>query len=99
LRTAFPHIDMPWPPDYEQPTHMVDIDGKPHLYEDQLVYPALATLSGQPATAFPVGLSKAGMPMGLQAIGPYLEDYTPIRFAGLASEEMGGFVRPPGYDA
>lgn len=29
-----------------------------------LVYPALATLSGQPATAFPVGLSKSGMPMG-----------------------------------
>ena len=78
---------------------MVEIDGQQIPYENQLVYPALATLCGQPATAFPVGLSRAGLPLGLQAIGPYLEDRTPIRFASLASEEMGGFVRPPGYDA
>jgi hypothetical protein len=24
-------------------------------------------------------------------------DYIPIRFAGLAAQELGGFVRPPGY--
>ena len=98
LRTAFPHIDMPWPaPDDARP-NMIEIDGQAHLYGDQLVYPGLATLSGQPATAFPVGLSASGMPIGLQAIGPYLEDHTPIRLAALASEQMGGFVRPPGYD-
>ena len=101
LRTAFAHIDMPWPPrdgDDDESSLTVEIDGRPHLYGDQLVYPALATLCGQPATAFPVGLSRGGMPLGLQAIGPYLEDYTPIRFAALAAREMGGFVRPPGYD-
>ena len=100
LRTAFPHIDFPWPPpERPGPPTMVEIDGELHPYENQLVYPALATLCGQPSTAFPVGLSKAGMPMGLQAIGPYLEDLTAIRFAALAAEECGGYVRPPGYDA
>ena len=74
------------------------IDGQQIPYEDQLVYPALATLCGQPATAFPVGLSRSGLPLGLQAIGPYLEDRTSIRFAGLASQLMGGLIRPPGYD-
>jgi amidase len=97
LRTAFPHIDMPWPPPDQPSQVFIDIDGRQHVYRDQLVYPGLATLSGQPATAFPVGVSRAGLPMGLQAIGPYLEDMTSIRFAGHASEQMGGFVRPPGY--
>ena len=77
---------------------MLDIDGTEHPYQDQLVYPGLATFSGQPATAFPVGLGRDGLPLSLQAIGPYLEDLTPIRFAALASAEMGGVVRPPGYD-
>jgi amidase len=35
----------------------------------------------------------------LQAIGPYLEDRTPIRFAALLAQEIGGFSKPPGYDA
>jgi amidase len=38
------------------------------------------------------------LPIGLQAIGPYLEDRTPIRFAGLVERELGGFVRPPRYE-
>jgi amidase len=95
LRTAFPHMNVNTPSDNEL---TIDIDGKPHRYHDQLVYPGLATLCGQPATAFPVGLSSEGLPMGLQAIGPYLEDYTPIRFAALASAEMGGCLPPPGFD-
>jgi Asp-tRNA(Asn)/Glu-tRNA(Gln) amidotransferase A subunit family amidase len=98
LRTAFPHIDLPWPPLETPGMITLEVDGQQHPYVNQLVYPALATLTGQPATAFPVGLSGAGMPIGLQAIGPYLEDYTPIRFAALAAQEMGGFARPPGYE-
>ena len=98
LRTAFPHMDVPMSPTVEGPVTMLDIDGTEHPYQDQLVYPGLATFSGQPATAFPVGLGRDGLPLSLQAIGPYLEDLTPIRFAALASAEMGGVVRPPGYD-
>ena len=60
--------------------------------------PGLATLSGQPATAFPIGLTRGGLPIGLQAIGPYLEGHTPIRFADLVGREFGGFQPPPGYD-
>jgi hypothetical protein len=26
------------------------------------------------------------------------EDLTPIRFAALAAQEIGGYARPPGYD-
>jgi amidase len=99
LRTAFPHVDMPWPPPPTPRPTTIDIDGHMHPYSNQLVYPALATLSGQPATAFPVGLSGAGLPMGLQAIGPYLEDFTSIRFAALVAREFGGFAPPPAFEA
>jgi Asp-tRNA(Asn)/Glu-tRNA(Gln) amidotransferase A subunit family amidase len=64
---------------------------------DGLFYPAVATLAGQPSTAFPAGLTKRRLPIGLQVIGPYLEDRTPLRFAALVAQEWGGFTRPTGY--
>ena len=88
---AFPHTDAPWP------LRTVDVNGSKVSYGLQTVYPAVATLSGQPATAFPVGLTRSGLPIGLQAVGPYLEDHTPIRFASLLESEFSGFRPPPGY--
>lgn len=73
------------------------IDGTPVPYERMTVYPGVATLPGLPATAFPCGRTTDGLPIGLQAIGPYLEDRTPIRFAELLERELGGFTPPPGY--
>jgi amidase len=97
---AYPHIARPWPiddPDDLQLTLDVNGHGVPYLHG--LVYPALSTVAGQPATAFPVGISRGGLPIGLQAVGPYLEDLTPLRFAALLAREIGGFRKPPGYDA
>ena len=31
------------------------------------------------------------------SFGPFLEDYTPLRFAELVEREFGGFVAPPGF--
>ena len=54
--------------------------------------------TGQPATAFPAGLgSESGLPLGLQAIGGYLEDRTTMRFAQLLEREWYRFERPPGW--
>jgi amidase len=88
---AFPHTDTPWA------ERMLNVNGLSVAFDIQTAYPAVATLSGQPATAFPVGVHSSGLPIGLQAIGPYLEDRTPIRFAGLVAQEFGGFAQPPGY--
>ena len=87
----FPHTDAPWP------MRTVDVNGRAVQYGLQVVYPAVATLSGQPATAFPMGLTASGLPIGLQAIGPYLEDRTPMRFAALVQSEVQGLETPPGY--
>jgi amidase len=97
LGSAFPHRDEPWPATPESLRGTVDINGTPVLYQHGLVYPGVATLAGQPATAFPVGVTRGGLPIGLQAIGPYLEDRTPIRFVGLVAKALGGFTRPPAF--
>jgi amidase len=55
-----------------------------------------ATTCGLPATAAPIDRSPSGLPIGVQIIGPYLEDRTTIAFAELLERELGGFAAPPG---
>lgn len=86
---AFPHDQRPWD------ERTISVDGQPVRYGDQFLWPGVATLCGLPATAFPVGVSPDGLPIGLQAIGPYLEDRTPIHFATLVAQSFGGFKPPP----
>jgi len=86
---AFPHDHTP-----EQKDRRIAIDGQSYPYLDQIVWPGLATLPGLPATAAPIGLAPAGLPIGVQIIGPYLEDRTTLRFAELIERAFGGFVAP-----
>jgi amidase len=97
ITPAYPHWDKPFPGTPESIKKTLDVNGKPVLEEIGLFCASVATLAGQPSTAFPAGRSRGGLPIGLQAIGPYLEDRTPIRFASLVERELGGFVRPPRY--
>ncbi len=71
----------------------------PRRYMDLLSWIAPATLTGCPATVAPVGRTQAGLPVGIQIMGPYWEDATPITFADLLARELGGFTPPSGYDA
>lgn len=73
------------------------VDDKVMLYQDQLLWPGVATLPGLPATSIPTGLSAEGLPVGVQIIGPWLEDRTPLKLAALVERELGGFVAPKGY--
>jgi amidase len=90
---AYPHDHSP-----EQEMRRIDIDGKPYSYPDQLAWPGIATLPGLPATAIPLGLSQQGLPVGVQILGPWLEDRTPLKLAELIEREFGGFVPPPMFD-
>ncbi len=69
----------------------------PRDYFDMLSWIAHATLTGCPATVAPVGSGEGGLPIGLQIMGPYWEDATPIVFAKLLAQVVGGFVAPPDY--
>jgi amidase len=50
-----------------------------------------------PATVAPIGRTAQGLPVGIQIMGPFLEDATPISIAGLLADLLGGFEPPPGY--
>ncbi len=90
--TAFPHDRTP------QESRMVPTpEGAAQPFWDITSYIAPATLTGCPATTAPAGLSKSGLPVGIQIVGPYLEDATPIAFARLLAREIGGFQPPPGF--
>lgn len=81
----------------DQNDRVLSIDGQSVPYMLNIVYPMWAIHTGQPATAFPAGLSPSGLPLGLQAIGPYLGDRTTMRFAQLLEREWRSFEPPPGY--
>ena len=89
---AFPH-------DHSQPmqARRLQTQTGPRAYTDLFFWIAMASLAGLPATAAPAGRTLEGLPVGLQILGPYLEDATPIDFAERAAEVLGGFVPPPGF--
>ena len=73
-------------------------EGGEQPFWNLVTYICPATLTGCPATTAPVGLTKSGLPVGLQIVAPYLEDATSIGFAQLLARELGGFQPPKGYD-
>jgi amidase len=59
------------------------------------VWPGIATTPGLPATVAPIDHGDGQLPVGVQIVGPYLEDRTTIAFASLIEREFGGFTPPP----
>ena len=64
---------------------------------DQLFWAGLPSVAYLPSTVAPAGLTRSGLPCGLQIIADYLEDNTALEFARLMEEALGGFKAPPGY--
>jgi amidase len=88
--TAIPH-DQSEP----MPLRSITVGGQQRSYMDLLAWISPATCAYLPATAAPVGRAADGMPVGVQIIGPYLEDLTTIDFAKKLAEVVGGFEAPP----
>ena len=81
-------------------TRTLSVNGKPSPYVPTLLaWAGLATLAYLPSTSVPIGLASDGLPVGMQIIGPYLEDRTCLQFAKLLDELTGGFRPPAGYES
>lgn len=89
---AFPH-------DHSEPigARTIEVNGQPFPYTDQLAWAGFVGVAGLPSTSVPVGRTARGLPVGVQVVGPRLEDRTPLAFAQALEEALGGFVPPPGW--
>ena len=88
---AFPH-------DHSEPApaRTMTVNGKPVPYFAQLFWAGLATASLLPSTVAPVGLTREGLPVGLQIVGPEMGDRSTIWLAGQLAPLIGGYTPPPG---
>jgi amidase len=90
--TAFPH-------DTERPLtdRVVDVDGTavPHLIAMAWCGAVGSVLL--PVVTLPIGLTPAGLPVGVQLIGPFLSDLRLLRIAEVLQAAAGtAFTPPPG---
>ena len=90
--TAIPHEHQP-----DVNARRIIVNGISRPYGDQIPWASLPGVCGLPAVVLPAGLARDGLPVGLQVIGPFLEDRTVIVVAEHIGALVGGFVPPSGY--
>ena len=64
---------------------------------DTLFWAAFSLVTYRPATVAPAGRTRENLPVGVQIVGPYLEDETPLAVAAVLEEHHAAFEPPPGY--
>jgi amidase len=89
---AFPHNQQG-----ERPDRRMMVNGRAEDYNAQMYWGGIANLPYLPGTVAPAGRTPGGLPVGVQILGPYLEDRTTIECARLLAQVTEGFVPPPGY--
>ncbi len=78
---------------HSQPSadRVVTVDGQARPYRELLTWMAPAGACLLPSTVVPIGVTTAGLPVGVQIVGPHLHDKTTLAIAAMISE----FVPPP----
>ncbi len=76
----------------------VSVNGRHVRYNDMLFWPGIFGAVHLPATVAPIAMSEAGLPIGVQIVGPLYGDRTTIHVAELLERHWRGFVPPPGWE-
>lgn len=74
---------------------MVQVNGQPQPTTTSLFWAGYPGVVGLPATAVPLGLTRGGLPIGAQIIGPAFADPACLRMAQWLERHWRGFVAPP----
>lgn len=90
---ALPHM-----PHGETSERQFTVAGRVIPYNDMLFWPGLTGGYHLPATVAPIGRTAAGLPMGVQIVGPLDGDRTTIAVAKLLEAAGFGFVAPEGWE-
>jgi amidase len=78
-------------------TRTLDIDGTQRPYWEQSFWAGLVGVAYLPSTVIPTGNNAAGLPIGVQIIGPEYGDRITIGVARLLEAEGFAFTPPPGF--
>lgn len=73
------------------------VNGKETPQTDQLFWAGWNGLPGLPGTVAPIGLTRSGLPVGVQIVAPYLEDLTGIEVAKMLERDYCAFEAPENY--
>ncbi len=76
----------------------IEINGRTVPWNNLLFWSLLAGAVHLPATAVPLGVTKTGLPFGMQILGPLHGDRMTIAVAGLLEKSWRGFIKPPSWD-
>ena len=76
----------------------VTIDGRTIAYNDMLFWPGITCAFHLPASVAPLAVSKAGLPIGVQVVGPFHGDRTTLHVAELLERHWRSFVSPQGWE-
>jgi amidase len=76
----------------------IEVNGETIPYNDMLFWPGVTCAFHLPASTAPLGLSRAGLPIGVQIVGPQYGDHTTIEVARLLEKSWQGFVPPAGWE-
>ncbi|MBI4629697.1 MAG: amidase, partial [Candidatus Rokubacteria bacterium] len=89
---AFPHDQQG-----ERHERTVIVNGQRVPVVDHMFWAGYSGASYLPSTAAPCGFTPAGLPVGVQIVGPQYGDLACLAFARLLEREFQAFVPPPGY--
>ncbi len=73
------------------------VNGRTIAYNDMLFWPGLTCGYHLPASIAPLGFTRAGLPLGVQIVGPIYGDRTTIAVAGFLEQAWLGFTAPEGW--
>ncbi|MFO7570082.1 MAG: amidase [Smithellaceae bacterium] len=77
---------------------VIDSSDKPRYYAETFKWISIATLAGLPVTVIPAGRTRDNLPVGIQIMGPYMEDGTSLDLAMRMEKILGGFAPPEGFE-
>jgi amidase len=98
LAPISPTVAIPHDHSFPMSQRRIIVAGASRPYTDQMRWMGLFGVSYLPATAVPIATHSSGLPIGLQVVGPFAEDRTALKVAGLIEEITGGCRVPPGWE-
>jgi amidase len=97
LCPAAPTVAVPHDPRHAWHERKVVVKGRPTSPADPTFWGAFTTVAYLPSTVAPAGLTKSGLPVGVQIVGPAYGDLMCIEVARQLERGFYGFVAPKGW--